>query len=540
MAGTYVAPGTTSMGGGMEGAERTSREMARWSPPIISPDQQINGLKDQADARGRDTVQNDGYAMGALQTHRDSIVGAQYVLNAQPRWEVLKSINPGFTDAWADEYQQWVEGRFNLLSDSPECWFDAAGRNTLTGMLRLAIGMFLMTGEVVGTNEWLRKDPMRPFKTAVQLVSPHRLSNPRNGQDTQFLRRGVALDPFGKPVGYWFRTTHPGTWYMDQDPEEWKYVPAKLPWGRRQVIHIVEQLQPDQTRGISEMVSALKQTRMGKKFRDVVLQNAVVNASYAAAIESELPRDVVFGALGAGGPGLGDVLGQYMTALGEYTGSANNLALDGVKIPHLFPGTKLSLTPMGKPGGIGGDFEMSLLRHVASSLGLSYEQLSRDYSQTNYSSLRGSMGETWKYMQSRKKHVADRLATSIYVLWLEEQINAGNIPLPAGVDKDIFYDPLAREALCACDWIGASRGQVDEGKETEAALARIAGGLSTYEKECARLGEDFRRIFAQRAREKKLLEKLGLDFSQQQPAQKKPADNANQDQPNSGDQKESK
>lgn len=494
-----------ALGGGLEGAERNSREMLRWTPPIITPDQQINPLKDMADARARDSVQNDGYVTGAVATHRDSIVGAQYRLNAQPDFEVL-----GADEAWAEEFQRVVESRFNLIGDSHRCWLDASRTNTLTGLVRLAVGGFLMTGEVLATAEWLRDVP-RPCRTAVQLVSPSRLCNPDGKSDDRYLRRGVARDLYGRALGYWFRSGHPSEFYDDK-AYRWRYVPATKPWGRQQVIHIIEQLQPDQTRGISDIVAVLKNMRMTRKFQDVTLQNAVINASFAAAIESELPSEVVFRALGAGGSGLQSALAEYLGALGAYSKGAENVAIDGAKIPHLFPGTKLSMKPMGTPGGVGTDFEQSLLRHIASSLGLSYEQLSRDYTKTNYSSARASMSETWKFMQSRKKHVADRFASAIYALWLEEEINAGNIPLPPGTDASIFYDPIMQEALLACEWIGASRGQIDELKETQSALLRIKGGLSTLEAECARLGLDYRRVLRQLSRERKLIESLGLEL----------------------------
>lgn len=499
---------TKAVGGGMEGAERTSRETFQWNPAIIAPDQQINTVKEMADARARDSVQNDGYATGVIHTHRDSIVGAQYMLNAQPNLEVL-----GADEGWAEEFQTIVEGRFNLLAESEECYFDAMGVNTLTGLIRLAVGGFVMTGEVLGTVEWLREQG-RPFKTAIQMVSPSRLSNPDFASDDKFLRRGVKRDMYGKALGYYIRRGHPGSFFFGSPEEEfqWVYVPARKPWGRRQVLHIIEQLQPDQTRGVADMVSVLKQMRMTKKFQDVTLQNAVVNASYAAAVESELPREVVFGAMGAGQAGMGDMLNSYMTALAQYVGGSNNIAIDGVKMPHLFPGTKLNLKPMGTPGGVGTEFEQSLLRHTAAALGLSYEQFSRDYTKTNYSSARASMLETWKFMQGRKKAVADRFAKAVYVLWLEEEINAGNIPLPRGKGPEIFYDPVMREALTACDWIGASRGQIDELKETQSAIMRIKSGLSTYEIECGRLGIDYRRMFRQAKKERDLMDKLGIQF----------------------------
>lgn len=494
------------IGGGLEGAERTSRETIAWNPAVISPDQQINPNKEMADARGRDSVQNDGYALGAVNIHRDSIVGSQYRLNAQPEALML-----GASDGWAEEFQEHVEARFNLLMDSPECWIDAGRSNTFTGLLRLGVGGFVMTGEVLATAEWLRGTD-RPFHTAIQMVSPSRLSNPDGLPDTRYLRRGVKRDEFGGALGYWFRMTHPGEW-GEVEHMKWRYVEAKKPWGRRQVLHIVEPLQPDQTRGVADMVAVLKQMRMTKKFQEVVLQNAVVNASYAAAVESELPREMIFQSMGAGGAGLQDMLGGYMDSLAKYLKGSSDIKIDGVKMPHLFPGTKLALKPMGTPGGVGTGFEDSLLRNVSAALGLSYEQFSRDYTKTNYSSARASMAETWKYMQARKKTVADRMASTVYLLWLEEELNAGNIPLPRGKTKDIFYNPATREALSAATWIGASRGQIDEMKETQSAIMRIKAGLSTYEAECARLGEDFRRIFKQRAREEALIAKYGLSFS---------------------------
>lgn len=496
----------SAIGGGIEGAERTSRETFNWTPAIISPDRQINPTKDMADARSRDMVQNDGYAMGVQSTHRDSIVGSHYRLNSTPNAKVL-----GATDGWAEEFQELAEGRFNLIGDSDRCWFDASGVNTFTGLIRLGVGGFLMTGEILSTAEWMTAKE-RPFRSAVQMVAPSRLSNPDGRSDDMYLRRGVVKNRFGAPESYWIRKSFPNDYYSEGDNYTWVNVPARKPWGRQQVIHILEQLQPDQTRGISDMVSVLKEMRMTKKFKEIVLQNAVVNATYAAAIESELPKEMIFGSMGAGQSGFGDMLGTYLQQLQAYAGGSTNIAIDGVKMPHLFPGTKLSLKPMGTPGGVGTEFEESLLRHIAASLGLSYEQFSRDYTKTNYSSARASMGETWKFMQSRKKVVADRFAKAIYMLWLEEELVAGNLPLPKGktVD-DVFYnDPVLREAIGSCEWLGASRGQIDEMKETQAAVMRMSNNMSTLEIECGRLGLDWRQVSRQRARENRLLKELGL------------------------------
>lgn len=498
--------------GGYEGAQRNSREMYRWTPAIVSPDQELDGgQKELADARVQNVIQNDGFASGAVSIHRDNIVGSQYMLNAKPNLSAL-GLKGADAEAWEEEFQDVVESKFNVAADSTENWFDVTRRNSFTGLVRLAVAQALISGEVLASAEWSRTAG-RPFNTAIQMISPHRLSNPNNSANTKNIRGGVHVDAFGRPIGYYIQNSFPGESLINGENQMWRYVPSRKPWGRRQVIHIMEQILPHQNRGISDMVAALKTIRMTKNFQEITLQNAVINASYAAAIESELPPEAVYAQLGLGQRPFGEIIHEMMTNAASYYATAKNMEIDGAKIPHLMPGTKLNLKPMGTPGGIGTDFEESLLRHIAASLNLSYEQFSRDYTKTNYSSARASMGETWKFMQSRKKIIADAFATNIYALWLEEMINKNEIPLPRGKTSDWFYEPLVKDCLIRCDWIGAARGQIDEKKETEAAIMRINSGLSTREKEIARLGEDWREIFRQLEREKRIKDKYGLVFS---------------------------
>ena len=499
--------GEQAFGGGLEGAERTSRETISWRPSMLSPDQAINLVKPEADARGRDLVLNDGYSAGAVALHKDSIVGAQYRLNAKPDYRVL-----GASAEWAEEFSVAAESRFNLAAEAEDCWLDASGQLTFTGMVRLVVGAFVYTGEVLGTSEWI-KGP-RPFKTAIQLVSPDRLSNPDGRMDDRNLRRGVLKDSRGKPIGYYIRQGHPTEWY-DNQPDRWSFIPAAKPWGRKQVLHIIEPQMIDQTRGMAEMVAALKHARMTKKFSEITLQNAVINASYAAAIELELPSAEIVTAMGGGAEGYQQALAQYLTMLQEYLGAAENVQIDGAKIPQFFPGTKLNLKPMGTPGGVGSDFEASLLRKVAASLGVSYEELSRDFSKASYSAARASMATTGRAMGARKKLVADRFAQNVYALWLEEQIAQGNLPLPPRRNRTDFYreNGLMKAAYCRASFVGSGRGQIEELKETQAAMLRIKSGLSTYEEECAKLGRDWREIMEQRAREERLIQSLGVPVS---------------------------
>lgn len=501
------------VGGAYDGANRFDRTIALWNPSRGSADGDILPNKGITDARARDSIRNDAYVGGGSTLHKDNIVGAQFLLNAKPNYEVL-----GLTEAWAEEFQKEVEAKFTLWAESPNNWVDASRKNTFTDLIRLAVGIYVSCGEVVASVEWLRDwSGVRPFNTAIQMIDTDRLRTPDTMIEGPLLRGGVERNIYGAPQGYYIQVAHPRD-YMDPDAWRFKYVPARKPWGRIQLIHLFEQQRPDQSRGISEMVAALKEMRITKKFRDVVLQNAVLNATFAASIESELPTEAVYQAIGGGnmndpGAAIAGYAEAYLGAIAEYAGSSKNTFLDGVRIPHLFPGTKLQLRPAGQGGPLGQEFEQSLLRYIAANLGVSYEQLSRDYTQTNYSSARAAMTETWKFMMSRKRVVADTFATHIYRLWFEEAVNKGEIKSMIGVAPSI-YEGLNMDAYTSCDWIGAARGQIDELKETQAAVLRLKYNLTTYEQEMGKQGQDWRKVMQQRERENKEMEDRGLTIEE--------------------------
>lgn len=496
--------------GGLEAANRASREMATWNASPLPTDALLRFDKDTIDDRARDVVLNDGYAAGVVSIHKDNIVGNQFRLNAQPNTDAM-----GIDDEeWLQEFQRIVEAKFNNTAGSSHHWLDASGVNDFTSMIRQAVGVFLVHGEVLAVAEWIA-DKRRPYATAIQMITPKRLSNPYFLMDTESLKSGIETDRYGRAIAYHIMEAHPFDMTQPDKSNTWKRVEAETKWGRKQVIHIIEQLLPDQTRGVSEMVSVLKQMRMTRRFQDVELQQAVLQATYAASIESDLPPQVIAEIMGANpnAPSFGEAAKSMLSSILQHR-ATNNIQLDGARIPVLHPNTKLNLKQLGQPSGTGSEYEQSLLRHIAAGLGVSYEQFSRDYTKTNYSSARASMNETFKFMQSRKKTVADRFATEVYRLWLEEQINLGNVPLPKGKTKAwIYSNPEIFDALAQCSWIGAARGQIDEMKETQAAILKVKFGLSTLELEAAKFGLDWRDLIKQRMREQNEIKRLGVDIT---------------------------
>ncbi len=226
------------------------------------------------------------------------------------------------------------------------------------------------------------------------------------------------------------------------------------------------------------------------------LQSAMVKAMYAATIESELDSEKAFEYLSGVAPDASNPLVNILSSYARYY-AANTVKLGGVKIPHLYPGDELKLqTAQNADNGFSA-LEQALLRYIAAGLGVSYEQLSRDYSQVSYSSARASANESWRYFMGRRKFIAARIATQMFACWLEETLARGIINAP----KARFSYWEARSSWCRCEWVGAGRMAIDGLKEVQESVMRIEAGLSTYEKELAIMGEDYQEIFRQQVRE---------------------------------------
>ncbi|MEP1255485.1 MAG: phage portal protein, partial [Alphaproteobacteria bacterium] len=269
---------TAFVGGAFDAATRNDRTLASWQPALQSADMDLIPEKATMDARTRDALRNDAYVRGGATIHQDNIVGALYALSAKPKERLLGA---GFDEIWVEEFQEEAEDRFTLWAESPDNWVDASRHNTLTELVRLAVGVHTAGGEVLASAEWLR-GAGRPYNTAVQMIDTDRLSTPPSKYNDPRLVAGVESDKYGAAVAHHIRVAHPADWRVAGDNYRWKRVPVRKPWGRVQMLHIYEQQRPEQSRGVAEMVAALKEIKITKQFRDVVLQNAVVNATYAA------------------------------------------------------------------------------------------------------------------------------------------------------------------------------------------------------------------------------------------------------------------
>lgn len=489
-------------GSAYEGADRMNLELARWAPPLLSADAEILASKEMLDARGRDMARNDPLIANAVELHRNGVVGTKFILNSKPNGRLL-----GFSDDAVDAVQEEIEALFEVYAHSPQNHVDASRKMNFTDIIRLGTGGAVITGEFLSTFEWV---PDRLFRTAIQVVDVDRLSNPDYAMDTARLRGGVEMDQYGAPVAYHIRAAHPSDHYLDGAVNQrWKRVEARKAWGRPMVLHVFDAMRADQTRGVAKMAAALRQMKMTARFSDVALQNAVIQATIAAVIESDRGPEEVYAQLGADGAVGNDFAGTlheyakaYLNEAMAYARSGNVARLNGAVIPHMFPGTKLNIKPLGE-GTLGTGFEDSLIRKIAAGLGVSYEELNKNLAETSFAGVKAAMAQTFQTMQAVKRSTADKIANGIYRNWLEEVVERGFITsLPDFAKRPGWArQGLNLDALAGATWIGAARGTIDEYNEVRASKLRYEMGLTTMEHECARMGLDWRDVQKQRRRE---------------------------------------
>lgn len=508
--GTLLPPGLGwSSAFPYDASKLATQEMGEWNPLIRSPDSEINQFRDRMVARSRDLARNSGWAAGGIVRILDNTVGTHLRLLAAPDYRAL-ALRFGikaFDAEWANEFRQAAEALWRGFAHSPQRWSDVQRQMTLGQMFRTALRHKLIDGDSLVLSYWL---PERTgyggadYATSFMLVDPDRLSNPYQAMDTATLRGGVELDPRGVAIAYHIREAEQNDWYLAIQANRWERIPREDDDGWRRVIHDFDADRAGQHRGIGIFTPVLAHMRMLARYYGVELQQATLAATFGTYVTSQNDPALVQDALGANSPDDAE-LGLYQAMREEYHRKRPAM-FDGVVMPQLFPGEKIETVASAHPHSNFGDFAHEMLCVFAAATGISVEQVTQDWSRTNYSSARAALMETWKTLSRRRSEFADNTASPIYGVWLQEAMELGELPLPAGAPD--FIEAAA--AYSRCRWLGPARGWVDPTKEPAGAVLRMEAGTSSLEIEAAEQGLDWEEVAQQRAIEQQTYERLGL------------------------------
>jgi lambda family phage portal protein len=477
-----------------------------WFPSAYSPDHEINVYRDRMVARTRDLIRNDGAATGAVLTTLDQVIGGSYRLIALPDWRWLaRHFGPAFDAVWAEEYRGAIESEWRDYAEDPLNFSDAERQISVADQMYLALRHQLVDGESLAAAEWHQERVGyggARYATTMRLVDPDRLSNPYEMIDTRHRRGGVEIDNDGVPTGYHIRRGHAFDWYQSVDSMTWDFVPRETNWGRPIVLHYYNRDRVTQHRGLSPFIPVLNTFKMLNRFDATTLQAAVLATIYSLSVES--PYDPA---------GLRELLeGGQIEDLENYSAlrtayhKDRPIRLNNATVLPTFPGEKITALGSTQPGPEYDPFTHSVYRRVAATIGTTAEEITRDWSKTNYSSARAGLVSAWRTVTRRRAQFDRGFARPYYVAWHEEAYEVAKLPLPPGAPD--FVE--ARSALTRCRFIGAPKGWVDPVKEAQGAVLRMDAGVSTLQQEAADQGHDWEELLDQRARERKRMEELGI------------------------------
>ena len=502
--GTGITQSPTSSVFPYQAANIQTKEMGDWLPWIRSPDSEINQFRDRMVARSRDLARNDGWASGGITRILDNTVGAHMRLSANPDYRALSMKAKGFDAQWADEFRRAAEALWRGYSEDLGHHNDVTRQLTISQQLRLALRHKLVDGEDLVVSYWLPERVGRggaQYCTSFLVVDPDRLSNPYGMVDSKLIRGGVEIDDYGVPLAYHIRKAHQNDAYNAVESMEWERVIREDADGWRRVIHDFERDRAGQNRGIGIFTPVLGHAKMLAKYYGIELQAATVGAMFGTYVTSPYDPAMIEAAMDTDS----NDLGFYQGLRADWS-KERPAMMDGVRIPTLAPGESINAVGAAHPHDGFGEFAHEMLRSIAAALGVSAEQITQDWSKTNYSSARAALLESWKTLTRRNTEFKVGTATPMYACWLQEAMERGDLPLPHGAPD--YID--AATAYSRCDWLGVARGWVDPVKEKQGAILGLDGGLSTLKRECAEQGLDWEEVIHQRSIEVKHFKEMGL------------------------------
>lgn len=489
-----------------DAADIVGGHMGDWNPYLWSADGEVNMFRDRMVSRGRDLIRNDGWASAAVVRTIDNVIGPNFRPTAKPDYTLLRTIsgNKSFDHKWAEEWGQVAEANWRAWADDTAKYCDSERYLTIPQMFRLAFRHQLSDGDALAMSHWLPErlgEGRARYATAIQIIDPDRLSNPQLQFDQNAMRGGVEVDDMGVARGYWIREAHQGDWFAASKSVTWTRVPRETEWGRPVMIHCFDRERAAQHRGVGFLTPVMNRLKMLIKYDGTELDAAIINAFFAAYIESPFDQELVEGALGNS-----DKLGAYQSSRAEYH-KGRKTALGDVGMTMLYPGEKLGSVSANRPSGNYDGFQSAMLRHISAGTGLAAQQISQNWAEVNYSSFRAAMLEAWKTFHRRRFDFATGFASPIYANFLEESIEVDDYPMPSG-NAPSFLE--ARAAYARARWMGPGKGYVDPVKEKQGAILGLDAGMSSLEEECAEQGSDWREVAERRAIEQEYYAKLNL------------------------------
>ena len=446
-----------------------NRLTADWSALNTSGDSEILTSLRALRGRARQLVRDNETAKNAVRIVQTNVVGSGIGLQAlvtSANGKLIGKVNDQIESAWDD----WTDKKI--------C--HTAGRLSFADIERLIVGQLVEAGEVL-----IRK-VKQPFGNskipfALEIIESDRLMDQwqtARAPNGNMIRMGVEIDEWSRPVAYWLYPTHPGDYqFQSFQPSKFIRLPAD------EIIHLYIIDRQPQTRGISWFHSTLMRLNDMAGYAEAEIVAARASANIVGFIKAPEPM-------------AGDAVSSNQRIIDSEPGT----------FKQLMPGEDFVGFNPSRPNAALEPFMRFMLRSVAAGIGVSYESLSRDYSQSNYSSSRLALLDDrslWRILQG---WLIRNFRTEIHKEWLEAAVLSGEVKI------NDFY--INRKKYEKVRFKPRGWSWIDPTKEVNAYRLAVRAGFTTVSDVIADTagGMDAEDVFKSRAQELELMEELGLVF----------------------------
>lgn len=432
-----------------------------WIAPSSAADTEIHTSLRPLRNRARELERDNDYAKNVVRLFKNNVVGQGIAFQSQVMMRRGGKLDEPTNTAIEKAWKRWCRKEFCSVN----------GRLSFTAIQRMAVAAQPTSGEL------LVRMVKRPFgggrvPLALEVIEADQLADNYSvgrGEGTNMIKMGVEMDAWNRPVAYWLYPRHPGDFMFSGQPATNRLlrVPAE------EVLHLyLCEDRPIMTRGVPGFHTALKRLNNMGGYEEAEIVAARASACIMGFIQS--PDS--------------DALATDGIQDGE---RVSNLGAGEIK--ELAPGEIFNGFSPNRPNSAMEPFMRFMLRGMAAGVGVSYESVSRDYSQSNYSSSRLALlddRDSWRVLQDWL--IAD-LCQPVFETWLEMAVLSGELTLPS-------YDVDA-EAYQSCRWLARGWSYIDPLKEAMADKMRVRCGFSTVADVVAAQGGDYEDVFRQRRRE---------------------------------------
>lgn len=432
-------------------------------------------------ARARQLRRDDPYIRRFHSLCRSNVVGPNgFVLRSEV---LLKNGKPAKREREAIERAWKRAGKKGAIC--------TLRKRTLIDIENMAVDQIIGDGEVlIMSTENPRENE---FGISFKFIDPELLDvNHREDNAPYQVRMGVETDRVGRVVAYHLHsqdTTH-------QDFYQWGgkgfiRVPA------RRIIHAYFDEFIDQIRGFPHSVAAMKRLRMLDGYEEAELVAARVGSAAMGFIEEA--ED------GRGIDEADDVIADdEVEEIVEEVEPEIEMEPGFHRIAH---GSNVHTFQTNHPTTAYKDYIKTVLRAIASGLGIDYNTLANDLEGVNFSSLRGGVLESRELWKCFQVWMIDHVLEPIFDKWLENALLNNAIRMPKGDPLRAFeIDRLKEKSFQGRRW-----AWVDPLKDLQAAKLAIDEGLASRSEFIRERGGDPEQVWSEIQREQELMNRYGVE-----------------------------